>query len=415
MNTKRNIFLWVLYDFANSLVQIVFFLYFAQWIVIDKGVGDIYFNLTFTAAAFLLLLTAPFVGGLLDKHMRRIVGVRYTTVAVIVLYGICALCAVYGLAIPALIFFALGLYAYLLTFTFYTPLITDIARPEKRGFVSGLGIAGNYAGQFVGLLLALPFSLGMWNLFEGNSRAETLLPSVVVFGVFALPMLLWFREPKKKRFSMSFRQTVRMVVTDSKQLLVAPGLGLFLLAYFLFNDAILTASNNFPIFLQQVWGLSDTTKTYVLLGIIMTSAIGGLVSGIVADRIGHKRTLLFVVSGWIVILPLLALVQNFTVFVVLTTVLGLWFGSHWTVSRSMMAQLVPSGGTNSAFAYFSLVERISSFVGPVVWGVTVGVFVEAGTVRYRMAMGVLAVFVLIGLFVLMCVKSTMQKTESLVE
>ena len=28
---KRNILLWSLYDFANSIVMIVFLLYFAQW------------------------------------------------------------------------------------------------------------------------------------------------------------------------------------------------------------------------------------------------------------------------------------------------------------------------------------------------------------------------------------------------
>ena len=47
MQTKKNVFLWALYDFANSLVSIVFFLYFAQWLVIDQGVADIWFNLTF--------------------------------------------------------------------------------------------------------------------------------------------------------------------------------------------------------------------------------------------------------------------------------------------------------------------------------------------------------------------------------
>jgi hypothetical protein len=55
MQTKKNVFLWTLYDFANSLVSIVFFLYFAQWIVIDKGIEDIYFNLAFTVSAIFLL------------------------------------------------------------------------------------------------------------------------------------------------------------------------------------------------------------------------------------------------------------------------------------------------------------------------------------------------------------------------
>ncbi len=409
MNTKRNIFLWTLYDFANSLVQIVFFLYFAQWIVIDRGMEDIYFNLTFTFSAVLLLLTAPLVGILLDSHMRRITGLRYSTLAVTVLYGLCAFFAVMELEIHAIILFTLGLYAYLLTFTFYTPLINDIARPEKRGFVSGLGIAGNYIGQFVGLLIVLPFSTGKLSLFGSSARAETLLPAVIIFTVCALPMLLWFYEPKRDAVKMSLGQGLKELSAQTKKLFAVPGLAMFLLAYFLFNDTILTASNNFPIFLQQVWGVPDTIKTYVLMGIIVTSGIGGLASGIIADRVGHKRTLMYIVGGWMVILPLLAFVQNFILFVVVAVIMGFWFGSHWSVSRSLMADIAPRKGGNLAFTYFGLVERTSSFVGPVFWGLSVRALSEMGSHKYRVTVALLTLFMVAGFLAL--TKVSNRKTE----
>jgi len=305
----------------------------------------------------------------------------------------------------ALVFFSLGLYSYLLTFTFYTPLINDIANPKRRGAVSGFGVASHYAGQFVGLLVALPFSIGVVSLFGGEARAETLLPSVCAFALFALPMLIWFKEPKKESTPLRTRESFHLLFSQTKQVFLVPSIGLFLLAYFLFNDAILTASNNFPIFLDVVWGVPDTIKTYILLGIIVTSGIGGLVSGLVADRMGHKRTLVFILAGWVLILPLLGVVQNFTLFVVVATIMGFWFGSHWTVSRSMMAHLAPKGGHNLSFAYFSLVERASSFVGPVFWGVTVGMLSEAGNDRYRISMAALSIFVALGLLALSKVKS----------
>ena len=110
MQTKKNVFLWTLYDFANSFVSIVFFLYFAQWIVIDKGIADIYYNLTFTFSAILLLFTAPLSGILLDKFLRRITGLRYTTILTVVFLGACALFAIFDHPITALIFFTLGFY-----------------------------------------------------------------------------------------------------------------------------------------------------------------------------------------------------------------------------------------------------------------------------------------------------------------
>ena len=400
MNTKRNIFLWALYDFANSLVSIVFLLYFAQWIVIDRGVSDFFFNLTFTISAVLLLFTVPLTGTLLDKYLRRITGLRYTTILTTIFYGICAFYTISGKEIGALIFFTLGLYSYLLSFTFYTPLINDISKPEKRGVVSGLGITANYLGQIVGLLIALPFANGNLSFFGSALRAETLLPSVVAFFIFSLPMLIFFKEPKKESEKLFFKHGIKEMITETKLLFSLSSISLFFLAYFLFNDAILTAAYNFPIFLEQVWGVSDNVKTYILLGILVTSAIGGILSGFIADRVGHKRTLMFILCGWVIILPLVGFVNNFTLFVITTTIMGLWFGSNWTVSRSLMAHLAPKGKHNLAFAYFGLAERASSFIGPIVWGLVVSNLVSIGSYRYRIAILAITGFIKFGLFAL---------------
>ncbi|MDO8522860.1 MAG: MFS transporter [bacterium] len=405
MNTKQNIFLWTLYDFANSLVSIVFFLYFAQWIVIDRGLPDLWFNLTFTVSTVFLIFTAPFAGVLLDKYWRRITGLRWTSVATAILYGICAMFAISNNNIGAIIFFTLGLFIYQLTFTFYTPLINDIASPEKRGRISGYGVAANYLGQFTGLLLVLPFSNGTLNLFGASPRAETLLPSVIAFIIISLPMLFFFKEPFKEKQMSQFVSSTKELIHKTKELLLYPGVGLFILAYFFFNDAVLTAANNFPIFMQQVWGVSDTIKTYILLGIIFTSAIGGLVSGFIADRFGHKRTLVFITAGWIFILPFIGFVSNFKLFVIATTIMGFWFGANWAVSRSVMAYLIPPQGNNLAFAYFNVIERTSSLVGPIVWGLVVSGLVSMGSYRYRLATLAVSVFIVLGLWVLLKVKS----------
>ena len=177
-------------------------------------------------------------------------------------------------------------------------------------------------------------------------------------------------------------------------------MGFFLLAYFLFNDAILTAANNFPIFVEQVWGVSDTIKTYILLGILITSAIGGVLSGYIADKLGHKRTLVFILAGWIIILPFVGLVNNFKLFVISTCIMGLWFGSNWAVSRSVMSYVAPKGKHNLAFAYFGLAERASSFIGPIVWGLLVTNLVSIGSMRYRIAALAITGFIILGLFFL---------------
>ena len=400
MQTKRNVWLWVLYDFANSIIMIVFFLYFAQWLVIDRGVSDFTFNLTFTISTILLLAAAPLAGLFLDKYWRRISGLRYSTVLTVIFYGFCAVSAIYGKVAASLVFFTLAQFAYQFSFTFYTPLLNDIASAKKRGFVSGLGIGANFLGQFAGLALALPFANSNLNFFHAPARAETLLPAVITFFILSLPMLLFFQEPFKQPQKISLAHELKNLGLETKALLSYGSVAVFLGAYFLFNDAIVTASNNFPIFMEQVWKVSDTIKTYILLGIIIASAIGGIVSGYLADRFGHKRTLIFVLCGWVFILPFLGLVRNFSLFIVTAVLMGFWFGANWAVSRSVMAYLAPPNKHNLVFSYFTLAERASSFLGPITWGLIVSNLISLGSLRYRIAAVAVTGFIIIGLFLL---------------
>ena len=334
---------------------------------------------------------------------------RYATFGTVIFYGLCSVFALLGYNILSLVFFTLGLYAYLLSFTFYTPLINDISSPSNLGKISGYGIAANYLGQIVGLVLVLPFANGSFNLFGGLPRAETLLPAILVFFLLSLPMLILFKEPPKEKRAFNLRSETKISLGETKLLFKMPGVFLFLLAYFLFNDAILTAANNFSIFLEQVWQVSDTIKTYILLGILASSAIGGFVSGVIADRFGHKRTLIFILAGWVVILPVIALVKDFSIFVVTTSLMGLWFGSSWTVSRSVMSYLSPANKHNLAFGYFGLVERASSFIGPIVWGLIATNLISLGSGRYRLAAAILTVFVVLGLIALVRVRDDKNK------
>jgi len=219
-------------------------------------------------------------------------------------------------------------------------------------------------------------------------------------------MLLFFHEPRRVVASYSLKEHIRSVFAETRFLISSSSVALFLLAYFLFNDAILTAANNFPIFLEQVWHISDTIKTYLMLGILITSAIGGAASGFLADRFGQKRTLQFILTGYVIIFPLLALLTNFTLLVIAAILFGLWYGATWAVSRSMMGCIAPKGKHNLVFAYFGLAERASSLLGPLVWGAVVTGLVSWGSIRYRIAVIVITVFIILGLIALSKVKES---------
>ncbi|HXK31288.1 MAG TPA: MFS transporter [Candidatus Paceibacterota bacterium] len=401
---KKNIFLWTLYDFANSITTIVFFLYFSQWLVIDKGVPDFWYNMIFTASSVLLLVTAPVLGSVADKTGRQQTYLNWITVLMFISF---LLVTVIALFFPqkvflAVLFFVLANYFYQFSFVFYNALLRYIAPPEKWGRISGIGQVGNWVGQIIGLLITLPFASGAVYLVGEAGRAQTFLPATMIFFILALPMLLFFVLPKQQAVGskVSLKEEYTNYWSQFRGLVSSPGMGYFLLAYFFFNDAILTASNNFPIYLQKVFNVSDGTKSMLLLGILATAAVGAFCTGWVADRVGLKRTLMVVLSSYIIIFPALGLASNFTLFVIFTVLMGFMYGSTWAVTRAVMTALCPKEKLNFGFSFYTLAERVSTLVGPLSWGLVTALFVGLGPTRYRVAITAMAVFVAIGIFFL---------------
>jgi UMF1 family MFS transporter len=401
---RKNIFLWTLYDFANSIVDIVFFLYFAQWLVVDRHVTDFWYNMIFVAASLLLLLSAPVLGAIADKNSKQRRYFNTITVLTFVFFLFASLTSLFspGRVFWAVLFFMLASYFYQFSFVFYNSFLHDIAPKEKWGWVSGIGQAGNWLGQIVGLLVTLPFATGAIYLFGQIGRAQTFLPATILFFILALPMLLLFKPSRDASqqvpVAIKLSEEYKGQWNKFKDLIKEPNMKLFLLAYFFFNDAIITASDNFPIFLEHVFSVSDSTKSMLLVGILATSVIGALLSGHLTDKIGLKKSLLITIGSWVILFPLLGLVKSFSLFVIFAVLMGFLFGSIWTVSRAVMTALTPPEKSNYGFSFYTIAERASTFLGPIAWGLITTLFISHGPIRYRFAVTSMTVFVLIGFY-----------------
>ena len=157
---KKKLFLWSLYDFANSIVFINFLLYFAQWIVIDGGLSDFWYNAIFAIATILLFLSGPILAAFTDRHGGRKFFLNISTIGTFISYGLVAYIAGtsgHNIFVIALLFL-LGQYFYQLSFIFYNPMLTEISDSAHSNRVSGIGQFSNALGQVVGLLITLPFS-----------------------------------------------------------------------------------------------------------------------------------------------------------------------------------------------------------------------------------------------------------------
>ena len=397
---KTHIFTWVLYDFANSITLVVFNLYYSQWLVVDRGLPDFAFNMIYVVSSALLLFTAPILGLRADRRGSRLAylkRVTWCTYGFFLAASILPLCGPTMPLWPAVICYVMANYTYLLSIVFYTPLLRDISVPERRGFVSGLGLVGNWLGQVAGILACLPFLSGAPLLPGGPGRVQTFLPATLMYATLSLPMMLFFRlPPASKPPEAEGGSGLRGFAAKCAGLLKVRGMAPFLIAYFLFSDALLTISINFPIFLNQVWRMPDKTKSLLMLMILATSAVGSAASGWLGDRYGLRRVLIGVLFAFCLLLPAVATRTDARSFTVSIVILSAFFGAVFTVSRALLTRLCPAEKLNFASSFYVLFERLATFLGPVVWGAVVSGFYRLGPVRYRLAFGTMTIFVLAG-------------------
>ena len=389
MNRKK-LFLWSLYDFANSIVFINFLLYFSQWLVIDGGLSDFWYNATFAISTVLLFLSAPVLAARTDVSGGRKFYLNISTIGTAVSYGLAAVLAYKGAHIFLIAtFFLLGQYFYQLCFVFYNPMIQEIADLPHRTRASGIGQFSNALGQVVGLLVMLPLS---------KSRLAPLLPSVGLFFILALPMMIFYtedragagNEERAARSTNPLSLFLRIFASAAAPLLIA---------FFFYNDALITVTNNYSIYMERVFAVPDSTKSILLLLIVVMNGIGAIVCGWLGDRIGPLTTLKLVLIGWLVTLPIIAYTDSLRLFAAMTVCIGVFIGGMWATSRAYMSMLLPADEMAYGFSYYTLLERFSSLIGPLTWGGIISVF-GTDSSSYRIAMCAMAIFIVTGLLIL---------------
>lgn len=392
---KKKLFYWSLYDFANSVIYINFLLYFSQWLVINGGLSDFWYNAIFAITSIILFISAPTLAAFTDKYGGRKYLLNFSTIGTLLGYGFATILAyLYPQNIFVIAsFFLVGQYFYQLSFVFYNALIDEVSDSEHRSRASGIGQFSNNLGQVIGLIMAIPLSV---------SRLQPLFPSLVLFILLALPMMIFFRDSKPKERKIDIKILVNGEREYFKKMFFffSTSVAIPVLAsLFFFNDAIITISNNYPIYMERVFAVSDTTKNILLMGILFMSAVGGLISGKIADKIGEIKILKYILISWIILIPLIASSKGLISLSVYSILMGSLIGPVWVVTRAYLSKLLKKEELSYGFSFYTLFERFSTLLGPLAWG---GVLVGLGTqhTSYRIAMLSMTVFIMIGLAVL---------------
>ncbi len=374
-SSRSQIFIWTLFDFANTsfsvlIVAVGYSLYFKQVVAGGGGEGDFYWGLAVSISMLLTALIAPVLGAASDfSRQRKRFLFAFTFVSVVctaLLYGVHANMVLYGsiLFIIANIGFEGGI-------VFYNAFLPAITGRKTYGRISGYGFAMGYVGSLVSLVLALKlYEKGFVPENLENVRLSFLLAAAMFF-LFSLPLFFFLRDKKASAGTSRgyVREGYTRVITTIKHLGSYKQTAMFLLAFFLYNDGILTVISFASIFAQE--SLSFSLKEILLLfAVVQASAIvGSLAFGWLTDKIGPKKTILISLFCWIGVVVAAYFVHSKELFFIIGMVAGASMGGSQSASRSFMALLTPPDREAEFFGFYDgFCGKASAVIGTFIFG-----------------------------------------------
>jgi UMF1 family MFS transporter len=381
-----------LYDLANTTFSLnVISRYLPLIVVQDLGGRDLDVSVAYSASMLLVAFSAPILGALSDLAGRR---VPYLTVTTI---GAVAATALMGGGVRAaalLALFGFANYCYQAALVFYDALLANVSDHTTRGRASGLGIGFGYVGAILSLYTVAPIA-------ERFGKAAAFPATALLFFVFALPCLLFVPEERGRTFwpAAGVGGAFARVRATFARLPQHPDLSRFLIAHFLFTDAVNTVILFMAVYVTVVGGFSSTDVTHLLALSTIFAIAGALGQGRLIDRIGSKRALQAALGLWIVGLGC-ALVPSRTALWLIGPITGVALGALWSADRVLMFRLSPPEALGELYGLYGMVGRFSAITGPLIWGGIVYALEGYGALAYRAAIASLLVMVVAGAVVL---------------
>ena len=406
---KYKVFSWLLFDFANTsfsviMVTFVFPLYFKNVICSGDPSGDALWGFSISLSMLIVALISPVLGAAADYSGKRKRFLFVFTLISVIATALLSLSGP-GMAVAAVALFILANIGFEGGLVFYDAYLKEIATDKSVGRVSGYGFAMGYLGAFAILLLTKPLLNKGIVLSNAPNVQLSFLAAAVFFGLFAAPIFLVLRDQQKEaRPAISFAalgSSIREVKHTVRHIMSYPDLVRFLLAYFFYNDAILTVIAFSSIYAQNTLGFT-TGELIVFFMLVQTTAIAGsIIFGFVTDKIGPKRTIVITLLIWFVVVLAAIFADRKELFFYTGMLAGLSMGSSQAASRSMMARLTPREHVTEFFGFYDgTFGKASAIAGPLMFGL-----VSAYAGSQKAALASLLMFFTIGLLLMTRVRS----------
>jgi UMF1 family MFS transporter len=426
---KKLLNAWAFYDWANSVYPLVIssavfpIFYGALTIIKDEETGKVisdsvqFLGYEFnndslisyvTALSFLVIsVMSPVLSGISDY-----VGNKESFMKFFCYLGSVSCIGLYWFSLDYLWFgllcYFFGLIGFWGSLVFYNSYLPDIAFPEQQDKISAKGFSLGYVGSVLLLLLNLAMIL-KYDAFGFKDAGQPTRIAFVLVGIWWMGFAQYTFKHLPTGTHEGQKVTRSLLLSglnELKKIWIALQdnivLKKYIAAFFTYSMAVQTimiAATYFAIE-ELDWGSQDSTTGLIIsiLLIQLIAVLGANFTAKLSEKIGNIKTLMIVISMWIVICAFAYFVVTPTQFYAVAACVGVVMGGIQALSRSTYSKLIPLNtiDTASYFSFFDVAEKIGIVIGMFLYG-----FIAQLTGSMRYSILFLISFFVIGLIILM--------------
>ncbi|MFZ5814077.1 MAG: MFS transporter [Bacillota bacterium] len=383
---------WQMYDFADTIYSMnVYTFYFGLFLFSAYGKNATDFGWALTVANLVVAITSPLLGAMSDASQRRLPFLRLFAVLTAISTALIAFAPSY---IMAVLLFVLSYFFYQTAWNFYQALLPGLCNEENVSRVSGTAIGLGYVGSIFGVV-------SMMVLIGGEEQYPLVfLYSATLYMLFAIPALTVVPDfaPPTEKLQLDLGKAYQRVYETITHARRFPGLFRFLVADFVYENAIAAAIGFMTVYAKAVAGFTDENIQVFFIFSTLFAVVTGFALGPVVDRVGPKRSVIGTLLLWMAILPMVAMATKPVHFNFIGPLVGIGLAAVWTSSRTYLVALAPVEKSGEFFGLYALSGKSASVLGTAVWTLVLVLLTDrvGENLALRSAVWVMLLFIIVG-------------------
>lgn len=382
-----------MYDFADTIYSMnVYTLYFGLFLATAFNRDATSFGWALTVANLLVAVISPLLGAMSDASQRRLPFLRFFAVGTAITTALIGFSTSY---VTAVLLFVLSYTCYSAAGNFYQALLPGLGNEKNVSKVSGIGVALGYVGSIAGIG-------AMMLVVKGPAQYVLVFPiSAALYLLFALPGLTAVPDfaPPSRKVVFDIRDAYRRLADTAANARRYPGLVRFLVADFIYENAINAVIGFMTIYATKVVGFSDSDLQSFFIFSTVFAVIFGFAFGPIVDKIGPKKSVLITLCIWLVTFPLVTLASTPAQLTYVGPLAGIGLAAVWISSRTYLIALAPVEKSGEFFGLYSLSGKSAGVVGVGIWTLVLWLLSDrfSEVIALKSAVWVMWGFIVIGI------------------